>query len=520
MDTGSPNSGYEGASFGRRTANWAPGNDSANSVLFGALETLRSRSREIARRNGWANQALDRFASELIGTGIKPKSQHSSESTRKKLHRTWLDWTDYADASGTQDFYGLQLQIARGVGEGGECFVRLRPRRDSDGFAVPLQMQVLEAEHCPVQMNERLPNGNIVRGGIEFDQIGARVAYWLHPEHPGEYFSGTRTEGNMPKRVPAFNPNGTANVLHIFRPSRPGAVRGEPWLSRALIRLNDFDRYTDAELQRKGMSALFMGWITGSPDGADVLGNVSETAPGGSTVGTENDYQSGVPEDVAFAGMEPGTIQELPDGKDIKFSDPADVGANFEPFIKSALREIAACVGMPYEMLTGDLTDVNFSSIRAGTLSFRRFLTYLQYAMIVFQLCRPLWLAWLEAAVLGGQISARDYNRAKIEFQRVKWLPDAWPWVDPEKDFQAAKGMVRNGFASRSSVVGQNGYDVEEVDAENRDDQLRAEGYGLVYDSNPKQTAGNGNRPAAPGGSSGASASSESGADGANQSIQ
>lgn len=37
---------------------------------------------------------------------------------------------------------------------------------------------------------------------------------------------------------------------------------------------------------------------------------------------------------VAFAGLEPGTMQFLDPGEDVKFTSPADVGGTYEAFIK------------------------------------------------------------------------------------------------------------------------------------------------------------------------------------------
>jgi capsid protein len=37
-------------------------------------------------------------------------------------------------------------------------------------------------------------------------------------------------------RVPA------EEVIHLFRPLRPGQIRGEPWLARALVKLNELDQ--------------------------------------------------------------------------------------------------------------------------------------------------------------------------------------------------------------------------------------------------------------------------------------
>ena len=272
--------GYEAASAGRRTEGWNPGNDSANALLFGSADTLRARSRDMCRKNAWAANAVATLSSELVGSGIKPKSQHKDPKVSDALQQSWLAWTDDCDANGTQDFYGLQGQIIASVAEGGEVFVRLRTRRPEDNLTVPLQIQVLEAEHCPMWLNKIGDNGNVIKSGVEFDQIGQRVAYWLYPIHPGEFYT-TFTylpNGNLPVRVPAFLPDGTPNCLHIFDPVRPGQIRGEPWLARILTRIYDYDQYSDAELVRKKTAAMYAGFVTQNDDNDPALGNVFDYA--------------------------------------------------------------------------------------------------------------------------------------------------------------------------------------------------------------------------------------------------
>jgi lambda family phage portal protein len=481
---------YEGASYGRRTIGWNnPSTGSVNALLFSAADTLRPRARDIVRKNGWAANGSETWVSEMIGTGIKPQSQHPDSTKKAFLQQLWLDWTDTCDASGIQEFYGLQGLITQSVVEGGECFVRLRYRKPDDNLTVPLQLQVLEAEHCPISKTEMLANGNVIRFGVEFNAIGQRVAYWLYPVHPGEFPQMPTEQVNnyMPVRVPA------SQILHIFRPIRPGQVRGEPWMSRALLRLNDYDQYTDAEVVRKKVAALFAGFIT-ETDPADPLpGNSSSTLPadwGFAGLPPTNDGS------VEFAGLEPGTMNKLNPGEDVKFSQPADVGPGFDSFNRAALREIAAAIGITYEQLTGDLSGVNYSSIRAGLLGFRRKCQRLQHSMIVFQFCRPVWNAWLESAVFAGEIKAGDYNRNRADYRRVAWIAPGWQSVDPSKDLAASKDAIRCGLTSRRQVVSENGYDVEDIDRENMQDQARADGLGLVYDTDARQTSATGMRPA------------------------
>ena len=52
-------------------------------------------------------------------------------------------------------------------------------------------------------------------------------------------------------------------------------------------------------------------------------------------------------------------------GKDIKFNQPAATGGHGE-YKRASLHTISAGFGIAYELLTGDLSQVNYSSIRAG----------------------------------------------------------------------------------------------------------------------------------------------------------
>jgi lambda family phage portal protein len=315
----------------------------------------------------------------------------------------WLEWTDEADSAGLTDFYGLQALICRAMVEGGECFVRLRVRRPEDGLSVPLQLQTLEAEHLDASNNKPLANGNFIRGGIEFNRLGQRVAYHLYREHPGDaMLFGTAREM---VRVPA------EEVLHIFKPQRPGQIRGEPWLGRVLLKLYELDQYDDAELVRKKTAAMFAGFITKNDPDTPFMGE-----------GTPDDKGA------AQAGLEPGTLQLLEPGEDVKFSEPGDVGGSYEAFFRQQLRMIAVGLGITYEQLTSDLTGVNYSSIRAGLIEFRRRCTMLQHQVLVYQLCRPVWQRWLELAVLAGAlpISIGDFQKNRRSYLAAKWIPQGW----------------------------------------------------------------------------------------------
>ena len=459
---------YDGTGSGRRTRAWAVGNPGAVAALAYTQDGLRAKSRDLVRRNAWAAAGIESFVANAIGTGIKPQSMVADQDQREAIQTLWRDWCEDADAAGLTDYYGLQALACRSMLEGGEALLRLRWRRPADDLPVALQLQVLEAEHLPLTMNQELPGGNLVRAGIEFDRLGRRIAYHLYRSHPndGSLTPMSSVGGLETVRVPA------EDVLHLFRPLRPGQIRGEPWLTRALVKLNELDQYDDAELVRKKTAAMFAGFITRVAPEDSLLGEGSADANG-----------------VALAGLEPGTLQILEPGEDIKFSAPADVGSSYAEFMRQQFRAVAAAMGITYEMLTGDLTQVNYSSIRAGLLEFRRRCEAIQHGVFVHQMCRPIWRAWMDQAVLEGALMLPGYSRRRRDYQAAKWIPQGWQWVDPQKEFNAMKLAIRGGLMSRSEAISAHGYDAEDVDREIASDNARADGLGLVFDSDPRNDA-------------------------------
>lgn len=431
---------YDAAGNHRRVRGWQPDGSAINSLLAGAGDDLRLKSRDMDRRNPWARNAADSYTANVIGTGIVPQSLHPDAKVREVLHEAWRAWTDESDAAGLTDFYGQQTQACNEAQIGGEVFARLRPRRASDGLTVPLQVQLLQAEHCPLWKNDQYGTGFFVRQGIEFNAINRRTAYWLYQEHPFERY---QQFNNELRRVPA------SEVLHLFKPRIVGQQRGEPWLTPVLALLYDLEKYDNAELIRKQIAAMMAFFI-------------EDADPANKLFQTEDLDDDGVP----IAGIEPGSAITLPSGKTVKISEPTDVGGMYTQYMRAQLRKLAAGLGITYEQISGDLEGVNYSSIRAGLLEFRRRCEQFQHQVMVFQFCRPVWHAWLDAAALAGVIDYSDYQANKSLYRAVEWRPQAWPWVDPLKDIEAEVMKIDNLLGSRTASLKGMGLDREQVDRE------------------------------------------------------
>jgi lambda family phage portal protein len=455
---------FDGSRQRRRLKSWQPTQTTINVILASQGHILRARCRDAMRNNPHANAASDSFVANLIGTGIKPSSLIADNpDLRQAIMDLWLEWTDQCDADGLADFYGMQTIVARSLFEAGECFIRFRNRRVEDGILVPLQIQLLESEMCPYGHNLKAPNGNFIMNGIELDFLGKRAAYWFYPVHPGDMPIEVAVNNLQPIRVPA------SEVLHIFRCTRPGQMRGVPLITPALVRLFFLDQYDDAELERKRIAAMFAGFIT-TPTPEDVvpIDGLDDSAP---------------QENVGLSGLEPGTMQTLMPGEDIKFSEPADVGGSYEAYQYRQQLALFGALGIPYSLATSDLRRANYSSLRGSIVEYRRKLEQFQHNVIVYQMCAPIWRRWMDTAILAEalDINATMYLADKTQFQKAKWIPQRNDWVDPLKDRQAEKLAVDSGFKSRSDVIEAEGYDPEENDKRIAADHQREEALGLTF---------------------------------------
>jgi lambda family phage portal protein len=464
---------YEAASTTRRTLNWNAPTVSPNAAVLGSLSRLRDRSRLAVRNNGYAKGTLDKLVTNIVGTGMRPRSRAEDPIVRGIIQKLWSKWIKQSDADGLLPFYGQQRQAVQCWLEAGEVFIRLRPRLPSDGLPVPLQVQVIEPEMCPHMYVGTAPNGNKIRAGIEFDSIGRRTAYYMFQSRPGDQVDWTNGWNVSDlRRVPA------ESVIHLYDPLRAGQLRGIPHLTASLVKFNELDKFDDATLLRQQIANLFAGFIQSVTDGTD-LSPLTGLAP---------DDTSG---DRPVVALEPGIMQELAPGEKVEFSKPPDPPLTYPAFMRQQLQAVGASTGVPYEILTGDMSGLNDRIMRVLLHEFRRLVQCWQVHIVEHQFCRVVWEAWIERAYLNGsfQAPAAAFAEDAEPWAAVVWSPHTWPYLHPVQDVEADVAAIRAGFTTRSAVVSEQGEDAETIDAEQAEDNQRADGLGLLYESDGRQGA-------------------------------
>lgn len=427
----------------RRKASWDYTNLAASAATSPYMPALKNRTRAAVRNDPWAARALDAMVSNLIGTGITPRPATKDEALRAQLIQLWEEWAGECDSNGVLDIYGIQALVARSWYESGEVFIRLRPRY-ADDQEVPLQLQIIESDQVSYK-NEALTGGNIIRSGIEYNAIGARVAYWIHPNHPGDTLVKKGGDNNDPKRIDA------SEILHVFKPLRPNQDRGVPIFAQVLSKLESLNKFDDALLFRQELANMFVAFVRQNPEIAAELGTEPDN------VATEV---------VEEAMLKPGATRILEPGEDVQFSTPPDAGSNYNDFTRQQIMSLAAGIGMPYELLSGDYSRVNDRTIRVALNDYRRKLESDQWNIIIAQFLKPLRKAWVDAAILNNQLTLEQRKEAIS----THWTPHAHAYIHPVQDVQANIAAVNAGFKSRAEVIRERGYDISEIDDERLSD--------------------------------------------------
>lgn len=474
---------YDGALYSRLTSDWSALNTSADSEIITSLRSLRARSRELLRDNDYAKAAVRIIKNNVIGTGIGLQAQVKTASGKllqrvnDAIEESWEDWCskDTCDPAGKLCFADMERLIVGSLVENGEVLVR-KVRQPFGAGRIPYALELIEADRLIDQWSVvRAINGNTIRMGVEQDKWGRPVAYWMYPSHPGDYQFQTFVESAF-VRVPA------EEIFHLYLPDRIGQTRGVPWFHAALKRIRNMGGLEEAEIVAARASASIVGFIK-TPDAV---------VPDSAALTGESQQQPTL-------DLEPGTVKHLQPGEDFTGFNPSRPNTGLDPFMRMMLRGMATSIGVSYESLSRDYSQSNYSSSRLSLLEDRDLWRVLQ-GWFIRNFRAEVHKDWLEAAVLSGDLPFADYYVNEKKYQRVRFKPRGWSWIDPTKEVAAYKEAVRCGFMTVGDVIG---LTTEHSDAEDVFRARRAEldmmaEMSLVFDTDPSQVTSKGQAQAVP----------------------
>lgn len=427
---------YDGASVNRLTADWITSSTSTRTELRKDLKRLRARSRDLSRNDPYFKKFLSMVGVNVVGPhGIKlqVRARTASGELNKGLNavteaafRIW-GRTQTCTVTGNVSWKEAQRLFATTLARDGEVLVRKRYVRKTKANPFGFSLQFIDTNWLDEGYNQVLDTGRRIVMSVELDRDDKAVAYWLTP--PGVQSVASNQRYRV--RVPA------EEIIHAYLPEEGNQTRGVPWSHAIMGRARMLDGYQEAELVAARAGACKGGFM--KPPEEQSYDGVNRRA---------------------VESVEPGMIQELPPGYEFIQYDPNHPNANYPAYVQEVLQGIAAGLGVSYTSLTGDLSRVNFSSIRAGLLEERDVWRTLQQ-FVIEHFCDEVYTAWLEQAFLTGALELTD-----AEYEAVSmpvWQPRGWQWVDPLKDVQATVMAIDNTLATRTDALAEQGADFEEI---------------------------------------------------------
>lgn len=454
---------YDAATHGRRTANWRRTGGSADRENRGAIVGLRNGARELVRNNKNAAAIVRQMTAHVVGDGITARMVHADKAVAKRAQEEWDRFAE-SRIDGREDHYGQQKLIFRTTVEGGEGLASWSPGAEGpDGRCDILEGDLLD------HTKEAETTASRTVQGIVFDRDGIRTGYWLYDQHPGD-FGGFRGTSRL---------FAAEHIDHVFEALRPGQTRGVSWFAPIAMDLRDAADAQEAVLMKHKVEACLALVLTPG-EGQTPTGPFAEAGVGGNgAAGVEGDAKAARGQD----SLRPGMVFRARPGETATTVNPSSSGGS-DAFFRRLLMGVSANTA-PYFLISGDPSQTNYSSQRGQMLGFWGNLDDWQQNMMIPQFCAP-------AVMRRNRWLARKTGDRRFLEVKAQFSPPVRRLLDEQRDMAGLEARLRVGATSYPAMLSSLGIDPDEHLAEMAEFYRKADALGLVFDGDPRRTAGSG----------------------------
>lgn len=441
---------YEAAESGRRTDGWYRPATSANVEIARGRAKLAWAAHDLVRNNKYAAAAVRQLTATIWGDGIAPQFDHPVKRIRQRAQDEWDRWAE-GKVDGVGDWYGLGKIACREMIVGGESLNLWKPDADGpDGHVFGLEGAQLD------QKTIALSGGGRIVQGVEFGANLLPAAYWLYDENPNDRLV---VSSFVSRRVRA------ADVDHMFERLRHGQARGVSWLGAVAMTLKDLADIEDAtRLREKVQACLAVIIQPGEGTGSPLAPQSAETGAG--------------PSEPLLEALRPGMIARVRPGETISTINPNPSSVTVE-FIRQQLAAVSANM-IPYHLMTGDVSQANYSGLRAAMNGSYAMIDDWQQNEIIPMHCKPAVRRRMQR--LAMETGDRRFNDVRTTFALpVRRL------VDPVKDLAGEVLEIRAGLKTIEKALGERGENAEEHMQKIANMNAVIDELGLALDSDPRR---------------------------------
>lgn len=460
--------GFESAETPAWTSSWSTSASDINDTLARQLSTMANRATGLARNDEWAVRYLKQLEDNVLGEDgialqmrVKTAAGDLDTVANAELEAHYADWCrrGACEVSGRLSWRECENLLLGSIERTGEILYRLRPGAGPYGF----QIQILRPELLDVNLR-RDWGGNRVRMGVEINNDGAPVAYWLRAAKVGDG-SGNSDITTVGKhvRIPADQ------IRHRFFADEIDQLRGVPGLSAGARRLWLLHDFEESAAVASSNAAKRQGFFV-SPDGKAPPG-MADTIVSAVLDSARAEGKQLSPEEIAtitaaaekYTTTMPGQFDTIPLGYDFRPFESKWPEVSADGYIKGQLRGFSAARGVSYHTLGNDLESVNYSSAQVGIGDERKRYRTWQKRLI----------DWVHTDVGAEVIKRAPLYRPALKASRVPdylaamtWLPPTWQPIDPLKAAESDDIALRNRSTTRRRIWLSKGLDPDEMEAE------------------------------------------------------
>lgn len=457
--------GAQTASRHRRTLATDRGN--ADHSVGMAAKSLAEQARWIDANSDYGTGAIDNFVAAVVGTGIitepliKNKDGTPFTDLNEQIKDLWQEFMIHPSIDGMASGSEIQELACRSWFRDGECFLRFY---EGTGYAheniLPLSVQLLEAEQLPIEYSRT--DLNIIQG-IQKDDYGKPIIYYFYKNHPGNYGTPTKEMISV----------GARDVLHLKLAKRIGQTRGVSALHAVTHRIQDI-----AEIDTYETAAVKMGAAIGL--------KIERTADYMDTgQAARQEIQRFFP-GMVLDGLEVGEHAEMlnPNGR----PNPEVIA-----FRDDVLRAVAAGMGVSASTLMRKYQS-SYSAERQALVETQRLID-IRIRKFITSLVQPLYVRFLQVAVLYGHIQIPAKQVHPFSLFRASHKAPVMPWIDPLKEVSAKVQTIQAGLDSRTNQIRATGRNPDDVFQEILTETQRDKDHDICFttsaDGNPTGVDGN-----------------------------
>ncbi len=460
--------------------NWSPALRDQRDDVRSAYVDAAARTIDMMHNSGWLAGAVDQSIASTMGTGLRLAARPDREAlgwdseqadkwseTVERRFATWAENALECDIAGKQSIPQMTNGVLRSNYSHGEALALL-PYRKRPFNLTGTKVQMLPAHRLVQDTN---PAINMFQG-VRTDDSGMPLSYRIR----------RRSEDLQNVDVRARDQLARPQVLHIFD-GVAGQMRGITPLAPALRTLKQYDQLSDATLQAALIQAIFAATVEGEAPTAEILQALQTEDEQASTQGVGVDMLGLINargawyENTKIDLANGGRVAHMFPGEKLTFNRSEHPNSTYESFAKFLLREVARCLGMTFETLTGDYSGATYSSVRMATSEIWPIIMW-RRQNIAGRFCQMVYEAWLEEQIELGFIPFPNglfgfmANRAAAVL--ANWRGPAKPQADDLKTAKAHLVYKQMGVMSDERIADDLGYDIgDEYERRAREKKLR-----------------------------------------------